>query len=187
MVKLTNLATRYPAQLSGGQKQRVALARALEVQPEILLLDEPFGALDAKVRKELRTWLRQLNQGLNFTSVFVSHDQDEAREVASQLVLMQQGRIAQHGKSQAFWQSPVSRFVVEFMGEPNRIPGYLSEQVLSVAGSNLSLGQKSNLQGEVVLDLRPWDISISLQRGPLHQCAVRVYNHVPRGHYYQLI
>lgn len=91
MVQLTHLANRYPAQLSGGQKQRVALARALAVDPQILLLDEPFGALDAQVRKELRRWLRQLHEELKFTSVFVTHDQEEAMEVADRIVVMSQG------------------------------------------------------------------------------------------------
>ena len=187
MVQLTQLSDRYPAQLSGGQKQRVALARALAVQPEILLLDEPFGALDAQVRKELRRWLRQLHQELNFTSVFVTHDQDEAMEVASKLVLMRQGGIEQQGESQSFWQTPNSRFVMEFMGEPNRLQGYLSEHWLRVAGCYLPLQQPPNLQGEVVLYLRPWDISVSLQPERAHQCAVTVIDRVPRGHYWQLI
>lgn len=106
MIQLPHLAQRYPAQLSGGQKQRVALARALAVEPQILLLDEPFGALDAKVRTELRRWLRELHEELKFTSVFVTHDQQEAMEVADRIVIMGNGKIEQVGTPQEVWQSP---------------------------------------------------------------------------------
>ena len=116
MVQLAHLADRYPAQLSGGQKQRVALARALAVEPQILLLDEPFGALDAQVRKELRRWLRQLHEELKFTSVFVTHDQEEATEVADRVVVMSQGNIEQAGAPDQVWREPATRFVLEFMG-----------------------------------------------------------------------
>ncbi|EOM2483304.1 ATP-binding cassette domain-containing protein, partial [Escherichia coli O157:H7] len=104
MVQLAHLADRYPAQLSGGQKQRVALARALAVEPQILLLDEPFGALDAQVRKELRRWLRQLHEELKFTSVFVTHDQEEATEVADRVVVMSQGNIEQADAPDQVWR-----------------------------------------------------------------------------------
>ncbi len=116
MVQLAHLADRYPAQLSGGQKQRVALARALAVEPQILLLDEPFGALDAQVRKELRRWLRQLHEELKFTSVFVTHDQEEAMEVADRVVVMSQGNIEQADAPERVWREPSTRFVLEFMG-----------------------------------------------------------------------
>ena len=109
MVQLAHLANRFPAQLSGGQKQRVALARALAVEPQILLLDEPFGALDAQVRKELRRWLRQLHEELKFTSVFVTHDQEEAMEVADSVVVMSQGNIEQVGTPDEVWQEPATR------------------------------------------------------------------------------
>ncbi len=121
MVQLAHLADRYPAQLSGGQKQRVALARALAVEPQILLLDEPFGALDAQVRKELRRWLRQLHEELKFTSVFVTHDQEEATEVADRVVVMSQGNIEQADAPDQVWREPATRFVLEFMGEVNRL------------------------------------------------------------------
>lgn len=116
MVQLAHLADRFPAQLSGGQKQRVALARALAVEPQILLLDEPFGALDAQVRKELRRWLRQLHEELKFTSVFVTHDQEEATEVADRVVVMSQGHIEQADAPDQVWREPATRFVLEFMG-----------------------------------------------------------------------
>lgn len=117
MVQLAHLADRFPAQLSGGQKQRVALARALAVEPQILLLDEPFGALDAQVRKELRRWLRQLHEELQFTSVFVTHDQEEAMEVADRVVVMSQGNIEQVDEPEQLWREPATRFVLEFMGK----------------------------------------------------------------------
>ncbi|WP_312273750.1 sulfate/thiosulfate ABC transporter ATP-binding protein CysA, partial [Pseudescherichia sp.] len=123
MVQLAHLADRYPAQLSGGQKQRVALARALAPDPQILLLDEPFGALDAQVRKELRRWLRELHEELKFTSVFVTHDQEEAMEVADRVVVMSQGNIEQVDVPEQVWREPATRFVLEFMGEVNRLHG----------------------------------------------------------------
>ena len=126
MVQLAHLADRYPAQLSGGQKQRVALARALAVEPQILLLDEPFGALDAQVRKELRRWLRQLHEELKFTSVFVTHDQEEAMEVADRVVVVSQGNIEQADDPERVWREPSTRFVLEFMGEVNRLQGVIA-------------------------------------------------------------
>ncbi|MFQ7455431.1 MAG: sulfate/thiosulfate ABC transporter ATP-binding protein CysA [Klebsiella michiganensis] len=123
MVQLAHLADRFPAQLSGGQKQRVALARALAVEPQILLLDEPFGALDAQVRKELCRGLRQLHEELKFTSVFVTHDQEEATEVADRVVVMSQGNIEQADAPDQVWREPATRFVLEFMGEVNRLKG----------------------------------------------------------------
>jgi len=121
MVQLSHLAERYPAQLSGGQKQRVALARALAVEPQILLLDEPFGALDAQVRKELRRWLRQLHEELKFTSVFVTHDQEEAMEVADRIVVMNKGVIEQIGSPGDVYENPASDFVYHFLGDSNRL------------------------------------------------------------------
>ncbi len=128
MVQLGALAGRYPSQLSGGQKQRVALVRALAVKPNILLLDEPFSALDAQVRKDLRQWLRQLHQELNFTSVFVTHDQEEVLEVADSVVIMSQGQIEQTGTPEEVWREPATRFVLEFLGEVNRFDGNRFEQ-----------------------------------------------------------
>ncbi|TWG79662.1 sulfate transport system ATP-binding protein [Cupriavidus gilardii J11] len=122
-VQLDGLAGRYPTQLSGGQRQRVALARALAVQPRVLLLDEPFGALDAQVRKELRRWLRRLHDELHVTSVFVTHDQEEALEVADRVVLMRGGRVEQAGTPQAVYEHPATPFVFGFLGEVNRIHG----------------------------------------------------------------
>ncbi len=119
MVQLEHLANRFPSQLSGGQKQRIALARALATQPEVLLLDEPFGALDAKVRKELRRWLRGLHDELGFTSVFVTHDQEEALELSDRVVVMSNGNIEQIDQPGTLYASPNSRFVFDFLGNAN--------------------------------------------------------------------
>ncbi|NCT99388.1 MAG: sulfate ABC transporter ATP-binding protein [Comamonadaceae bacterium] len=116
LVQLDWLADRYPAQLSGGQRQRIALARALAVEPKVLLLDEPFGALDAQVRKELRRWLRRLHDELHVTSIFVTHDQEEALEVADRVVLMNRGRIEQVGSPREVWEHPATPFVARFLG-----------------------------------------------------------------------
>ena len=119
LVQMSGLAGRYPSQLSGGQRQRIALARALAVEPQVLLLDEPFGALDTKVRKELRRWLRRLHDELHITSVFVTHDQEEALEVADQIVVMDQGRIEQMGSPQQVYDAPATPFVYQFLGNIN--------------------------------------------------------------------
>jgi sulfate/thiosulfate transport system ATP-binding protein len=122
LVQLDGLGGRFPAQLSGGQRQRVALARALAVEPRVLLLDEPFGALDARVRLELRRWLRRLHDELGITTVFVTHDQEEAMEVADRIVVMDQGRVAQVGSVDALYEAPASPFVFEFLGSANILP-----------------------------------------------------------------
>jgi sulfate transport system ATP-binding protein len=121
LVRLEGLADRYPAQLSGGQLQRMALARALAVRPQVLLLDEPFGALDAQVRGELREWLRKLHEEIHVTTIFVTHDQEEAMEVAEQIVVMNAGRIEQAGTPRELYESPSNEFVMSFIGPVNRI------------------------------------------------------------------
>jgi sulfate transport system ATP-binding protein len=120
LVQLNGLAERYPGQLSGGQRQRMALARALAVEPKVLLLDEPFGALDARVRKELRAWLRRLHEDVHVTTVLVTHDQEEAMDVADRIVLMNEGRIEQTGKPRDLYEHPASEFVMGFVGPVNR-------------------------------------------------------------------
>jgi sulfate transport system ATP-binding protein len=121
LVQLDGLAERYPSQLSGGQRQRMALARALAVQPQVLLLDEPFGALDAKVRKDLRAWLRRLHDEMHVTTIFVTHDQEEAMDVAEQLVVMNAGRVEQAGSADDLYDHPANEFVMSFVGEVNRL------------------------------------------------------------------
>jgi sulfate/thiosulfate transport system ATP-binding protein len=121
LVQLDGLAGRFPSQLSGGQRQRMALARALAVEPQVLLLDEPFGALDAKVRKDLRTWLRRLHEEMHVTTIFVTHDQEEAMDVAGQLVVMNAGRVEQSGSADELYEHPANEFVMSFVGEVNRL------------------------------------------------------------------
>ena len=121
LVHLNGLAERYPSQLSGGQRQRMALARALAVQPKVLLLDEPFGALDAKVREELRRWLRRLHDEMHVTTIFVTHDQEEAMDVAEQLVVMNDGKVEQTGSATELYEHPANEFVMSFVGPVNRI------------------------------------------------------------------
>jgi sulfate transport system ATP-binding protein len=121
LVQLEGLAGRYPSQLSGGQRQRMALARALAVEPKVLLLDEPFGALDARVRKDLRSWLRRLHEEVHQTTVLVTHDQEEAMEVADTIAVMDQGRIQQVGAPRDLYEEPVNKFVMTFIGPVNRL------------------------------------------------------------------
>ena len=127
LVHLDQFYDRYPSQLSGGQRQRVALARALAVEPKVLLLDEPFGALDAKVRKELRRWMRKLHNEINVTSIFVTHDQEEAMEVADRVVVMSNGKIEQVGTPEEVYNNPNNSFVYDFLGNYNSFDGYIDE------------------------------------------------------------
>ena len=121
LVQLEGLAKRYPSQLSGGQRQRMALARALAVEPSVLLLDEPFGALDARVRKELRAWLRRLHDEVHVTTIIVTHDQEEAMEVAGQIVVLNAGRVEQVGSPRELYEQPANEFVMSFVGPVNRV------------------------------------------------------------------
>lgn len=132
LVQLQGLGDRYPSQLSGGQRQRVALARALAVEPQVLLLDEPFGALDAKVRKDLRAWLRRLHDEVHVTTVFVTHDQEEAMEVADEIVVMNQGRVEQVGTPAEIYDHPASAFVMSFIGPVNVLPS--TSQIFQAGG-----------------------------------------------------
>ena len=132
LIQLKNLAGRYPAQLSGGQRQRVALARALAVEPSVLLLDEPFGSLDAKVRLELRRWLRQLHDEVHITSVFVTHDQEEALEVSDRVAVMNEGRIEQVGSPDEVYHHPVTPFVYNFLGNVNLFHGRTDDETPAI-------------------------------------------------------
>ena len=122
LIKLENFGKRFPKQLSGGQRQRIALARALAVEPQVLLLDEPFGALDARVRRELRRWLRQLHEEIHVTTILVTHDQEEALEIADEVAIMNHGQIEQRGRSQEVYDFPANAFVCEFLGDVNSFP-----------------------------------------------------------------
>src|SRR5687767_11174044 len=139
LIQLEDLEGRYPNQLSGGQRQRVALARALAVEPKVLLLDEPFGALDAKVRRDLRRWLRKLHDEMGLTSVFVTHDQEEALEVADRIAVMNAGRVEQVGTPEEVYDHPVSPFVYGFLGNVNLFRGRLSGGALRVGDVDLAV------------------------------------------------
>ncbi|AKC31850.1 sulfate/thiosulfate ABC transporter ATP-binding protein CysA [Candidatus Pantoea carbekii] len=187
IVQLSHLANRYPSQLSGGQKQRVALARALAVESQILLLDEPFGALDAQVRKELRRWLRELHKELKFTGVFVTHDQEEAIEVADTLVVMKQGNIEQVGTPDKVWREPQTRFVLEFLGEVNCFKGIVQGSYFYIDEHCWPLGYKSIYEGNVEIFLRPWEISLSREVSCETCWRVKIVDIKPRGHFWQLM
>jgi sulfate transport system ATP-binding protein len=169
LVQLDWLADRYPHQLSGGQRQRIALARALAVQPKVLLLDEPFGALDAKVRKELRRWLRRLHDTVHVTSLFVTHDQDEAMEVADRIVVMNEGRIEQVGSPDEVYDHPASPFVLQFLGDVNLFHGRLGHAPGGVAPDAVSYVRPHELDLVAEPDERTFRATLSqvLTLGPL--------------------
>ncbi|RAU23366.1 sulfate ABC transporter ATP-binding protein [Paramagnetospirillum kuznetsovii] len=161
MVQLKGLESRYPSQLSGGQRQRVALARALAVEPRVLLLDEPFGALDAQVRKDLRRWLRHLHDDLGITSVFVTHDQEEAMEVADRVVVMDHGRIEQVGSPRDIYDHPVSPFVYRFLGNVNGFPCRSNGGRIHVVGTEMIAPDfAGHGERDVTAFIRPHDFDI---------------------------
>ena len=161
LVQLEHLAGRYPSQLSGGQRQRVALARALAVEPKVLLLDEPFGALDARVRKELRAWLRRLHDELHITSVFVTHDQEEALEVADQIVVMNNGRIEQAGTPDEVFHHPQSEFVLRFLGEVNQFHGRIDTDRVHLGPIDVPFEGREQPAGTAArVFVRPHDVTI---------------------------
>ena len=161
LVQLDWLADRFPAQLSGGQRQRIALARALAVEPRVLLLDEPFGALDAKVRKELRRWLRNLHDELHITSIFVTHDQEEALEVADRVVLMNQGHVEQIGTPEEVYRQPATPFVYGFLGSVNFFHGRVDGATLRVGDDVLPHTQQEFDAGaEVIAFARPHELDL---------------------------
>ncbi|MBB4844660.1 sulfate transport system ATP-binding protein [Paucibacter oligotrophus] len=160
LVQLDWLSDRFPPQLSGGQRQRIALARALAVEPRVLLLDEPFGALDAKVRKELRRWLRRLHDDLHITSVFVTHDQEEALEVADRVVLMDHGRVEQVGTPQEVYERPATPFVYGFLGAVNRFEGQAAGGAVHIGEHQLSHGDSLIQTGHVQAYARPHELKI---------------------------
>ena len=161
LVQLDWLADRFPAQLSGGQRQRIALARALAVEPRVLLLDEPFGALDAKVRKELRRWLRRLHDELHITSIFVTHDQEEALEVADRVVLMDHGKVEQIGTPEEVYRHPATPFVYGFLGAVNHFSGHVDGQSVRVGDEVLRHAAPDLKHGdEVIAFARPHELDI---------------------------
>ncbi len=162
LVQLDWLADRYPSQLSGGQRQRIALARALAVEPRVLLLDEPFGALDAKVRKELRRWLRRLHDDLNVTTIFVTHDQEEALEVADRVVIMNKGNIEQTGSPEDIWAHPANPFVYGFLGNVNFFHGQARGEDILIGQQAFKHANEDNIRNgaNVIGFARPHEISI---------------------------
>lgn len=157
LVQLDWLAERYPSQLSGGQRQRIALARALAVEPKVLLLDEPFGALDTKVRKELRRWLRRLHDELHITSVFVTHDQEEALEVADRIVVMNKGKVEQVGTPEAVYDNPATPFVYQFLGNVNLFHSRVHDGWAQVGAQRI---EAEHIDGEAVVYVRPHEIAL---------------------------
>lgn len=161
LVQLDWLADRYPPQLSGGQRQRIALARALAVEPKVLLLDEPFGALDANVRKELRRWLRRLHDELHITSVFVTHDQEEALEVADRIVVMNKGKVEQIGTPEQIYDEPASPFVYQFIGNVNLFHSRVHAGFARIGDVELPVDEHKNAQEAAAFAyVRPHDIEI---------------------------
>jgi len=163
LVQLEAYAHRLPSQLSGGQRQRVALARALAVEPRVLLLDEPFGSLDAKVRKELRRWLRRLHDELRVTSIFVTHDQEEALELADRVVIMNQGRIEQVGTPEEVYARPASPFVYQFLGDVNLFHARVEGTTLRVAGAAIDMPEDAVASGEANVFVRPHLLTVNPQ------------------------
>jgi len=161
LVQLDPIADRYPHQLSGGQRQRIALARALAVEPKVLLLDEPFGALDAKVRKELRRWLRRLHDEVHVTSVFVTHDQDEAMEVADRVVVMNQGRIEQQGSPDEVYDHPATPFVLQFLGDVNLFHGRMGHAPGGAAADEVSYVRPHELEILAEAGDDTWAVTLS--------------------------
>jgi len=181
LVQIGELAGRYPAQLSGGQRQRVALARALAIEPRILLLDEPFGALDAKVRKELRRGLRELHDRLGITGVFVTHDQEEAIEIADRIVVMNRGAIEQVGTPTDVYDEPRSPFVFEFMGNVNRLPCTIRNREIVVGGVRFAAPEYQEVEDDfAVAFVRPQALEV-LPEGTAGALAATVLHEVILG------
>ena len=165
LVQLSGLEKRFPGQLSGGQRQRVALARALAIEPRILLLDEPFGALDAKVRRELRRWLREIHDRTGHTTVFVTHDQEEAMELADRVVVMSQGAIEQVGTPDEIYDSPNSPTVFSFIGESSALPITIEKGRVFLDERPLEIMADGTPDGPAQLYLRPQDLEV-VDSGP---------------------
>jgi sulfate transport system ATP-binding protein len=163
LVQLDGMGRRFPSQLSGGQRQRVALARALAVGPKVLLLDEPFGALDAKVRQGLRAWLRRLHQEIHLTSILVTHDQEEALEVADRVVVMNNGRIEQIGTPDDLFHKPATQFVMEFLGHVNVFHGRVQNGKTLLKGMVLDVPHEPKTEGQLAkIYMRPHELDIKL-------------------------
>ena len=164
LIQLEPLARRFPSQLSGGQRQRVALARALAVEPKVLLLDEPFGALDAKVRKELRRWLRKLHDEIHITTLFVTHDQEEALEVADRVAILRDGRIEQIGTPEEIYDHPASPFVYDFLGNVNLFSGRVKDGAVVIGETEFAVPETAG-EADAIAFVRPHDIRLTREPG----------------------
>jgi sulfate transport system ATP-binding protein len=182
LIRLEGLGPRYPAQLSGGQRQRVALARALAAKPSVLLLDEPFGALDAKVRQELRQWLRKLHEELQVTSVFVTHDQEEAFEVADHVVVMNHGKIEQIGTPTEVFEQPANAFVMDFLGNVNVFHGRIEHGKAMVPGLTLAYPEYPHAEArEAAVYVRPHELWIDRHKNGIGSLEAKVLHINPNG------
>jgi sulfate transport system ATP-binding protein len=175
LIQLEPLGKRFPSQLSGGQRQRVALARALAVEPKVLLLDEPFGALDAKVRKELRRWLRQLHDEIHITTLFVTHDQEEALEVSDRVAILRDGKIEQIGTPEEIYDHPASPFVYDFLGNVNLFSGRVREGSVVIGETEFAVEESAGeTNSDAVAFVRPHDIRITREAGGQRTFPARV-------------
>ncbi len=173
LVQLDNLGKRYPSQLSGGQRQRVALARALAIEPKILLLDEPFGALDAKVRRELRRWLRDLHERTGLTTIFVTHDQEEALELADRVALLKDGALEQVGTPEELYHEPASAFVFDFLGDTINLPCRVEGGVAIIEGVGAPIVGPHPTSGEHIAYIRPDGFAVETGEGPGLKARIR--------------
>lgn len=172
LIQLDHLAEKYPAQLSGGQRQRVALARALAVEPQVLLLDEPFGALDAKVRLELRRWLRRLHDEIHVTSIFVTHDQEEALEVSDRVVVMNEGKVEQIGTPEEVYDHPATPFTFDFLGNVNIFHGRAHKELQSIGDAELVMPENPGATDEPLVGyVRAHDIEV--ERKPVDSASFK--------------
>jgi len=178
LVRLDGLGNRFPAQVSGGQRQRVALARALAVDPKVLLLDEPFGALDANVRRDLRRWLREIHEELGITTVFVTHDQEEALDLADRVVILNEGRIVQQGSAEEVCRRPNSAFVTKFLGDTNRLKATVSDGWATVGGTRILAPAVADGTAEMLV--RPADLGWSASGTGIPATVTRVIDR-PEG------
>jgi sulfate transport system ATP-binding protein len=173
LVQLDGLADRYPSQLSGGQRQRIALARALAIEPRILLLDEPFGALDAKVRRELRRWLREIHVRTGLTTIFVTHDQEEALELADRVALLREGALEQVGSPEELYHQPASAFVFEFVGDHVKLPCEVKGGVAHIYGAAAAIAGATPADGPATAWVRPDAFDVAAEGGQGFRARVR--------------
>ncbi|MFN3522554.1 MAG: sulfate/molybdate ABC transporter ATP-binding protein [Phenylobacterium sp.] len=178
LVQLDGYGARYPAQLSGGQQQRVALARALAIEPRLLLLDEPFGALDAKVRRELRLWLRRVHDETGVTTIFVTHDQEEALDLADRVAILRDGAVEQVGAPSEVYDAPASPFIFDFLGAANQARGAVAGKRLSLFGTRFEVDADAP-QGPVTVFFRPHDVDLTTDDGA--GFPARVHSVIARG------